>query len=113
MGGGFFESMPAGADLYVLKRVLHDWPDDVCEGILRRCRDAVAKDGRAAVVDAVIPPGRHSDPTKAVDVLMMILLDGCERTEADFRELFARAGLKLTRILATPALLSIVEGEPA
>jgi hypothetical protein len=112
-GTGFFASIPVGADLYVLKRVLHDWPDDVCEGILRRCRDAVAKDGRVVVVDAVIPAGNHPDPTKAVDLLMMILLDGRERTETDFRELFARAGLKLTRIVATPSMLSIVEGEPA
>lgn len=112
-GAGFFESIPPGADLYVLKRVLHDWPDEVCEGILRRCRDAVAKDGRVVVVDAVIPPGNHPDPIKAVDLLMMILLDGRERTEADFRELFANAGLRLTRIVATPSSLSIVEGEPA
>jgi len=112
-GAGLFESIPAGADLYVLKRVLHEWPDDICEGILRRCHDAAGKDGRVIVVDAVIPPGNHPDLTKAVDLLMMILLDGRERSEADFRELFARAGLKLTRIVATPSRLSIVEGEPA
>ena len=96
----------------MLKRVLHDWPDDVCEGILRRCRDGVAKGGRVVVVDTVIPTGNHPNPSKTVDLLMMIL-DGRERTEADFRELFARAGLKLTRIVVTPSLLSIVEGEPA
>lgn len=111
-GSGFFESIPAGADLYVLKRVLHDWPDDVCEGILRRCRDAVAENGRVVVVDAVISPGNHPNLAKTVDLLMMILLGGRERTEADFRKLFARAGLKVTRIVDTPSLPSIVEGQP-
>ena len=112
-GYGFFESIPAGADLYLLKRILHDWSDEICEGILRHCRDAVVKDGRVVVVDAVIPLGNDPSPSKTMDLLMMILLGGRERTEADFRELFGRAGLKMTRIIATPSLLSIVEGERA
>lgn len=69
--------------------------------------------GRVVVVDAVIPLGNDPSPSKTMDLLMMILLGGRERNEADFRELFARAGLKMTRIVATPSLLSIVEGERA
>jgi hypothetical protein len=109
----FLESVPAGGDLYLLKRVLHDWPDDICEGILRRCRDAVSPGGRILVVDAVVPPGNEPHPSKAADLLMMVLLDGRERTEPEFRDLFERSGLKLTRIIPTASVLSFVEGEPA
>ncbi len=88
IGGNFFESVPKGADAYVLKRVIHDWNDDTCEGILRRCRDAVIDGGRVIVVDAVVLEGNDFDFGKTIDLLMMVLLDGRDRTEADFRTLF-------------------------
>lgn len=113
VGGNFFESVPTGADAYVLKRIIHDWNDDTCEAILRRCRDAVIDGGRVIVVDAVVPPGNEFHFSKSSDLLMMVLLDGWERTEADFRALFGRAGLKLNRIVPTAAVVSIVEGERA
>ncbi len=112
IGGNFFDSVPAGGDLYLLKRVLHDWPDDICEGILSRCRAAVARGGRVAVVDAVVPPGNQPHLSKDVDLLMMVLLDGRERTESEFGDLLKRSGLKMTRVIPTPSLLSIVEAEP-
>jgi hypothetical protein len=111
IGGNFFESVPKGADAYVLKRVIHDWNDDTCEGILRRCRDAVIDGGRVIVVDAVVLEGNDFDFGKTIDLLMMVLLDGRERTEADFRTLFGRAGLKLNRIVPTTSGASLVEGE--
>jgi O-methyltransferase domain/Dimerisation domain len=112
MAGNFFESVPSDGDLYILKRIMHDWPDDICAGILRRCRDAVAKNGRVVVVDAVVPSGNQPHLSKTIDILMMVLFDGRERTESEFRDLFARSGLKLTRVVPTPATLSIVEGVP-
>jgi hypothetical protein len=69
--GSFFESVPPGGDLYILKRVMHDWSDDVSAGILRRCHDAVAKDQRIVVIDAVVPPGNAPHLSKTVDLLMM------------------------------------------
>jgi hypothetical protein len=111
IGGNFFEAVPKGADAYVLKRIIHDWNDDTNEGILRRCRDAVVDGGRVLVVDAVVPAGNEFHFSKPSDLLMMVLLDGRERTEADFRELFGRAGLKLNRIVPTASAVSIVEGE--
>jgi hypothetical protein len=111
-GGSFFESVPPGGDLYILKRVMHDWSDEVCAAILRRCRDAVAKDGRIVVIDAVVPPGNTPHPSKTLDLLMMVLLDGRERSRDEFADLFARAGLKLTRVVPTPSLLSVVEAIP-
>jgi O-methyltransferase domain len=111
IGGNFFDSLPNGADAYVLKRILHDWNDDICEGILRRCRDGLVNGGRVIVVDAVVPPGNEFHYSKPLDLLMMALLDGRERTEEDFRKLFDGAGLKLNRIVATPSVMSVVEGE--
>jgi SAM-dependent methyltransferase len=112
VGGNFFESVPKGADAYLLKRIIHDWNDDTSAGILRRCRDAVLDGGRIIVIDAVVPTGNKFHQSKAVDLLMMVLLDGRERTETDFRELFGRAGLKLNRVVPTEGIVSIVEGEP-
>ncbi|MBV8135864.1 MAG: hypothetical protein JO121_09585 [Deltaproteobacteria bacterium] len=70
-GGSFFESVPPGVDLSILKRVMHDWSDDVCAGSLSRCHDAVAKDERIVVIDAVVPPGNAPHLRKTVDLLMM------------------------------------------
>ncbi|WNG33876.1 SAM-dependent methyltransferase [Archangium violaceum] len=111
--GDFFESVPAGADAYLLKRILHDWSDEVCVRILRKCREAMAEHGRVLVVDTVIPPGNTPHGGKVLDVLMLVSLPGRERTEEDFRKLFAQAGLRLTRVIHTPAALSITEAVAA
>ena len=112
VAGNFFESVPRGADAYVVKRIIHDWDDDICVGILRRCRDAVSDEGRVIVVDAVVPAGNEFHSSKPSDLLMMVLLGGRERAEADFRSLFRRAGLKLNQIVSTASVVSIVEGAP-
>jgi hypothetical protein len=108
--GNFFESVPAGADAYVLKRVLHDWNDDIAVSLLGRCREAMTRDGRVLTLDAVVPPGNQPHRSKTMDILMMALLGGRERTEQECRELYQRAGLKLTKIVPTGSMLSIVEG---
>lgn len=84
VGGNFFESVPEGADAYVLKRIIHDWNDDRSVSILRNCRDAVVDGGRVIVVDAVVAAGNEFHSSKLMDLLMMVLLNGRERTEADF-----------------------------
>lgn len=111
--GDFFQSVPAGADVYVLKRILHDWSDEVCVDILRNCRSAMANDGRVLVVDTVIPPGNAPHGGKVLDVMMMASLPGRERTEAEFRKLFDRAGLRLSRVIPTPTAMSITEAVAA
>jgi hypothetical protein len=110
VGGNFFESVPGGADVYVLKRILHDWNDEIAVSLLRRCRDAASEAGRVLTIDAVMLPGNQPDPTKMADILMLAVLGGRERTEQEFRELYQRAGLKLTRVVPTPSMLSVVEG---
>ena len=110
VAGDFFTSVPAGGDLYVMKRIIHDWDDDRSALVLGNCKQAMGEKGRILTIDAVIPSGNGSHPAKDSDLLMMALLGGRERTEEEFRCLYGRAGLQLTKIIPTPSLLSIVEG---
>ncbi|GAA4994912.1 methyltransferase [Kitasatospora paranensis] len=107
--GDFFRSAPTGGDLYVLKRVLHDWDDAHCLDILRACRRAMTADSRLLIVDAVVPAGNDPHPAKLYDIAMMTIFDGKERTEREFEVLLAGAGLRLLRTLPTPGTVSIVE----
>lgn len=112
LAGDFFSSVPAGGDVYVMKRVIHDWDDDRSELVLRNCRRAMAETGRILTIDAVIPPGNGLHPAKDSDLLMMALVGGRERTEEEFRSLYDRAGFRVTKVISTPSVLSIVEGKP-
>jgi hypothetical protein len=107
--GDFFESVPSGGDLYTLQNVLHDWDDEQCVRILGNVRRAMAPDARLLVIDAVIPPGNDPSIAKTLDVLMVGVLPGRVRTEAEFAGLFAEAGLRLAGVLPTPGHLSILE----
>jgi hypothetical protein len=110
--GDFFERVPAGADVYVLKRILHDWGDEQCVRILHACRAAMGEHSRLLVADAVLPPGNAAHPAKVMDILMMVFAPGRERTEREFAVLFERAGLRLARVLPTASTLSLVEAVP-
>ena len=112
--GDFFQSVPPGGDVYVLKRIVHDWDDTTAVDLLRRCQDAVRPGGRLLVVEAVIRPGNEPDPHKAQDVGMMLLTRGRERSAAEFRSLYERSGLCLRRIIPTAegSSLSVLEGVP-
>ena len=110
--GDNFSAVPAGVDAYIMKHIIHDWPDDKCLQILQACRKGVNPGGKLLVVDFVVQPGNNFDPGKLLDIQMLIFPGGLERTEAQFRELFAAAGWKLTRIIPTAASLSIVEAIP-
>jgi hypothetical protein len=113
VGGDFFASAPAGADGYIMKYIIHDWDDDKSLRILRNCRAAMAPGGRVLVVDHVIPPGNGANWGKLLDINMMVSPGGQERTREEFRDLFARAGLRLARIVPTASPLSILEGAAA
>lgn len=95
--GDVFERVPS-ADVIVLSRVLHDWPDADAERILSNCRAALPPQGRIAIYDAVIEPGDAPDFGKLLDLEMLVITPGGrERTRTEFEHLFARAGLRLTR----------------
>jgi hypothetical protein len=112
VSGDMFSSVPAGADAYIMKHIIHDWPDDLCLKILKACRSAVNSGGKLLVVDTVIHPGNDFSPGKFLDLQMLIFPGGCERTEKQFRDLFAATGWQLSRILPTASMESIVEGVP-
>ncbi|MCE7985284.1 MAG: SAM-dependent methyltransferase [Caldilinea sp. CFX5] len=110
VGIDFFQSVPSSGDVYLLKRILHDWNDEHSVQILRNCRAAMHKEARLLVVDVVLPPGNTFHPGKIMDMLMMALLEGQERSEEEFCALYRQAALQVTRVIPTPSMLSIVEG---
>jgi hypothetical protein len=111
-GGDFFESVPEGGDVYIMQQVIHDWSDDLAVKILSNCREAMNERGRILVVDAVIRPGNDRDINKLIDLQMLLInKGGRERTEAEFGTLFDRAGLRLTKVIHTASMFSIVEGK--
>jgi SAM-dependent methyltransferase len=111
--GNMFESVPSGMDAYVLKRIVHDWPDAECAKLLRLCRSGVNPGGKLLVVEQVILADDDSPGAKLMDLEMMVLLGGKERDEADFRRIFADSGWTLTHIRPTQSGMFIIEGEPA
>jgi hypothetical protein len=113
VSGDMFSSVPAGADAYIMKHIIHDWPDDLCVKILTACRKGVNPGGKLLVVDNVIQPGNDFSPGKFLDLQMLIFPGGGERTEKQFGELFTAAGWELSRIIPTAAADSIVEGVAA
>lgn len=108
-GGSFFDAVPADADAYIMKYIIHDWDDDQCRAILRHCRAAMKKGGRVLVVEHVIERGNRADWGKLLDVNMLTLTGGQERTRAEFDALLKRSGLRLERVIPTESAMSILE----
>jgi O-methyltransferase domain len=108
IGGNFLESVPHGADAYIMKRIFMGWDDEDCVKMLRLCGDAMTEGGRVLTVNVVMPPANQPHPGKIIDIFLMVQLKGRERTEDEFRDLYKRAGLKLTKIVHNPSMLSIV-----
>lgn len=97
--GDFFESVPAGGDVYILSNILHDWDDAPARRILRVCRAAASPGARLLVVDAVLPAGGTGAVVpKLLDLHMLVLLGGRERTEDEWRALLAAGGFALERV---------------
>jgi copper chaperone CopZ len=110
--GDMFSAVPAGADAYIMKHIIHDWPDDKCVSILKACRKSVNAGGKLLVVDSVIQPGNDFAPGKFLDLQMLVAAGGRERTEKQFSEIFAASGWKLNRVIPMRTPESIVEGIP-
>jgi SAM-dependent methyltransferase len=109
----FFDAVPAGADAYILKHVIHDWDDERATQILANCRQAMRPNGKLLVVDRAVGPPNQPDPAKLTDLEMMVLPGGLERSEPEWRSLFAASGFRLDRIIPMPAPQSILEASPA
>jgi hypothetical protein len=111
VGGDMLQRVPAGADAYLVKRVLMDWGDEQSARILKNCAEAMPKEGKVLVVEMILPPGNQPSPGKPFDVLMLLIHPGARiRTEGELGKLFEAAGLRLNRIIATPSPNSILEG---
>lgn len=111
--GDFFAGVPGGGDAYLLKLILHDWDDARCLTILEQCRRAMPATGTLLVLEHVLP----EDDGPALDAVMMdinmlVLVGGRERSAADFGRLFTHAGFRLTRVIPTSSPLSVVEAVP-
>lgn len=110
VGGSFFESVPEGADAYLLRHIIHDWDDERATAILRNVHRAMDASGKLLVVENVIPPGNEPSFGKLLDLTMLVIPGGEERTEEEYRRLYGAAGFHLTRIVPTKAEVRVIEG---
>jgi hypothetical protein len=110
VGGNFFESAPSGGDAYMMKHIIHDWNDEECVKILKHCRKGITEGGRLLVIEMVVPEGNEPSFSKLLDLQMLAVLPGCERTEAEYSTLFGEAGFLLTKIVPTMSPYSVIEG---
>lgn len=111
--GSFFETVPAGGDACVLSHVIHDWSEEQCLAILGNCREAIKPDGRLLLVEMVLPPGDAPHPGKVLDMVMLVMPGGQERTETEYAALLDRAGFRLSRVVPTESAASVVQAVPA
>jgi hypothetical protein len=112
VGGDFFNEIPGGGDAYLLRHVIHDWDDAKSLQILRNVRASIPRTGKLLLVESVIPPGNAPFPAKLLDLTMLVMPGGQERTEEEYRTLLAAAGFRLTKIVPTSADVSVIESEP-
>ncbi len=107
--GNFFDAVPTGADVYILKLVLHDWNDDDVYRILTRCRNAMRSTSRLLIIEGLVEPHDEMSLTTLTDITMLINVGGRERTQVEFEVLVERAGLKLQKTIPTESALYILE----
>ncbi len=112
VSGNFFESVPAGGDVYLLSMVLHDWTDEEAGRLLEAIRRAIPSGGRLLIIDAVLPEGDTPHFGKLLDLTMLAMMTGRERTEAEFAELLDRAGFRLADVGEMAAPTSLIEARP-
>jgi O-methyltransferase domain/Dimerisation domain len=109
IAGNFFESVPSGGDAYLMRAIIHDWEDEKSSIILKNCYQAMPERSKLLLVESIIPPGNDFSPTKLIDVIMLMMTGGRERTEEEYRLLLRSNGFELTQVIPTPSMLSIIE----
>ena len=107
--GDFFKAVPDGGDAYIMKHIIHDWDDDRALTILANIRRAMKPGGRVILLESVLMPPNQPDFGKLIDIEMMLMPGGRERTADEFRTLFQRAGFTVTQILPTKSPLQVIE----
>lgn len=111
VGGSFFETVPEGADAYLMRVVIHDWEDDEAIAILKVCRRAMPETAKLILVERLIAPPNQMPAAKFSDLNMLVSPGGRERTREEFAELFARSGLELTLVCAA-GIVNVIEARP-
>jgi hypothetical protein len=110
VAGNFFESVPVGGDAYILRQILHEWDDERAIQILSQCRRVISNSGKLLIIEMAAPGGKNSGNNwAALDLLMMILLSGRERTLAEFEDILRLAGLSIGRVVSTTSPFNIIE----
>ncbi|NEO98612.1 MAG: methyltransferase [Symploca sp. SIO2E9] len=110
LGGSFFETVPEGADAYIMSHIVHDWGDENCIRFLKNIHQSIAKEGKLLIVEMVVPLANEPHFGKLMDICMMIMYRaGKERTVDEYHELLAAAGFKMTRIIPTASPISVIE----
>jgi hypothetical protein len=110
--GNFFKDLPSGADAYLFRHVIHDWADEQSVQIRSNCRRIIPKEGRLLIIEAVVPTENEPSLAKDFDMVMLGLPGGIERTAEEYEILLKQAGFRLSRIMPTTSVISIVEGKP-
>jgi len=111
-GGSFFEAVPSDGDLYVMRRVIHDFDDEQAVAILSNLRRQLSNGQTLLLLESVISPGNAPHFAKLLDLDMMVFVGGRERTARQFDALLDRAGFRLTRIVPTISTISLIEAVP-
>ena len=111
VAGDFFASVPSGADAHIMKWIIHDWDEERSLTILKNCHQAMPANGKLILIEAVVPSSNEPHFSKFIDLNMLVMTGGRERTEDEYRTLLAAAGFNLTRIVPTPSPMSVVEAE--
>lgn len=109
VSGDFFREVPRGAQLYVMKSIIHDWEDDSARCILANCRAAMTRDARLLLIERLIGDPNEADEAKLFDISMLAMLGGRERTAEEYRTLLESVGLRMTRTLPTASHHSLIE----
>ena len=107
--GDFFQAVPTGADLHLLKQIIHDWDDERATKVLQNCHRSLTSDGTLLLVEMVVPPDNQPSPAQAMDLNMLVLLGGRERTEKEYQLLLLNAGFRLDEVIPTHSPFSVIK----
>jgi O-methyltransferase domain len=108
--GDFFQSVPSGADAYMMKHIIHDWDDEHSIRILKNILNAMNENAKVLIIEMVVPEGNDPSPSKFLDLQMLCMETGKERTEEEYRKLLEASGFRLNRLIPTKSAYSLIEG---
>jgi hypothetical protein len=110
--GNFFESIPPGADAYLMRHIIHDWTDEQSVQIMSNCRKVIPKHGRVLLVEFAVPTANQAALGKDADMIMLTFPGGMERTDGEYQALFEQSGFRLNKVTKTRTSVCVIEGTP-